>query len=108
MAVLAKVQKPAIGPQWNVIKDLPSGGAASVEGVTLLSEAGTTAVTLADGSYNGQMALIVNSGASGNKVVTPVSMLGLTAVTLVTLKSCLFTWVDDGTSAGWAAVGVNA
>ena len=108
MAVLAKVSKPAIGPQWNVIKDLPSGGAASVEGVTLLSEAGSTAVTLADGSYNGQMALLVNSGASGNKAVTPANQLGLSSVTIVNTKSCLFVWVDDGTSTGWAAVGVNA
>jgi hypothetical protein len=108
MAVLAKVSKPAIGPQWNVIKDLPSGGAASVEGVTLLSEAGTTAVTLADGSYNGQMALLVNNGASGAKTVTPANQLGLSSVAIANTKSCLFVWVDDGTSAGWAAVGVNA
>ena len=108
MAILAKVSKPALTPHWQVVKDLPSGGAASVEGVTLLSEAGSTAVTLADGSYNGQMALLINSGASGNKAVTPANMLGLASVTIVNTKSCLFVWVDDGTSTGWAAVGVNA
>ena len=108
MAILAKVSKPALTPHWAVVKDLPSGGAASVEGITLLSEAGTTAVTLADGSYNGQMALLVNSGASGNKAVTPANQLGLSSVTIANTKSCLFVWVDDGTSTGWAAVGVNA
>ena len=108
MAILGKVSKPALTPHWQVVKDLPSGGAASVEGVTLLSEAGSTAVTLADGSYNGQMALLINSGASGNKAVTPANMLGLSSVTIVNTKSCLFVWVDDGTSTGWAAVGVNA
>jgi hypothetical protein len=108
MAILAKVSKPALTPHWQVVKDLPSGGAASVEGVTLLSEAGTTAVTLADGSYNGQMALLINSGASGAKTVTPANMLGLSSVAIANTKSCLFVWVDDGTSTGWAAVGVNA
>lgn len=108
MAILAKVSKPALTPHWQVVKDLPSGGAASVEGITLLSEAGTTAVTLADGSYNGQMALLINSGASGAKTVTPANQLGLSSVAIANTKSCLFVWVDDGTSTGWAAVGVNA
>ena len=108
MAILSKVKKPALSPQWQVVKTLAAAGAASVEGVTLLTEAGTGAITLADGSYNGQMALLVNSGASGNKVVTPATMLGLSSVTLVNTKSCLFIWTDDGTTKGWVAVGVNA
>ena len=108
MAVLAKVSKPAIGPQWNVVKTQATAGACSVEGITICSGSGGQAMTLADGSYNGQMALIINTGGGGAKTVTPTNQLGLSSVGIANTKACLFTWVDDGTSTGWVAVGVNA
>ena len=105
MAILGKVSKPAVHPHWQVVKTLATAGAASVEGTTLCTEAGTTAVTLADGSYNGQMALICNTGGSGAKTVTPASALGASSVAIANTKSCMFVWVDDGTTSGWACVG---
>ena len=108
MAILSKVSKPALSPHWQVVKTLAAAGAASVEGTTLLTEAGTGAITLADGSYNGQMALLVNNGGSGTKAVTPASAIGLSSVSIVNTKSCLFIWVDDGTTTGWVAIGINA
>ena len=36
------------------------------------------------------------------------NQLGLSSVGIANTKACLFTWVDDGTSTGWVAVGVNA
>ena len=108
MGGLAKVSKPALSPHWQVVKTQATAGACSVEGITLCSGSGAQAMTLADGSYNGQMALIINTGGSGNKTVTPSNMLGLSSVAIANTKSCLFIWVDDGTSAGWSAVGVDA
>jgi hypothetical protein len=105
MAVLAKVNKPALSPHWQVVKTLSTAGGASVEGITLCTESGTTAVTLADGSYNGQMALVCNTGLGGLKTVTPVSALGDAAVAIHNGKSCMFVWADDGTTSGWACVG---
>ena len=107
MAILAKVSKPALTPHCAVVKDLPSGGAASVEGITLLSEAGTTAVTLADGSYNGQMAIVVNTGGGGAKTVTPASAIGASSTAVANSKAVMFVWTDDGTTSGWAAIGAN-
>ena len=105
MAILAKVSKPALSAHWQVAKTLATAGAASVEGVTLCTESGTTAVTLAVGSYNGQMALICNTGGSGAKTVTPASALGDSTVAIANGKSCMFVWTDDGTTSGWACVG---
>tara|TARA_R100000808_G_scaffold18495_1_gene40530 strand:- start:63 stop:389 length:327 start_codon:yes stop_codon:yes gene_type:complete len=108
MAILAKVSKPAVHPHWQVVKSQATAGACSVEGTTLCTGSGAQAMTLADGSYNGQMALIVNSGGGGNKTVTPATMIGLSSVAIANTKACLFTWVDDGTTSGWVAVGINA
>ena len=108
MAILGKVSKPALTPHWQVVKTQATAGACSVEGVTLCSGSGAHAMTLADGSYNGQMALIINTGGGGAKTVTPANMLGLSSVGIANTKSCLFVWVDDGTSAGWSAIGINA
>lgn len=108
MAILEKVSKPALTPHWQVVKTLAIAGAASVEGTTLCSGSGGQAITLADGSYNGQMALICNTGGGGAKTVTPANMLGLSSAAIANTKSCLFIWVDDGSSAGWSAIGINA
>jgi|TARA_R100001530_G_C4276381_1_gene144408 hypothetical protein len=105
MAILGKVSRPAITPHWQVVKVQATAGACSVEGTTLCSGSGAHAMTLADGSYNGQMALIVNSGAGGAKTVTPATILDGSASTAVLNNRCaLFIWVDDKTNKGWAAV----
>ena len=62
-------------------------------------------MTLADGSYNGQMALVVNSGGGGAKTVTPASIIdGSTSTAVLNNRCAAFIWVDDGSSNGWAAV----
>ena len=109
MAILSKVSKPALSPQWQVVKTQATAGACSIEGTTLCSGSGAQAMTLADGSYNGQMALIINSGGGGAKTVTPATIIGgYTSVAVANNKACIFIWVDDATSSGWSAVGVNA
>jgi len=105
MAILAKVSKPALSPHWQVVKSIAIAGAASVEGITLCTGSGAQAVTLADGSYNGQMALICNTGAGGAKTVTPASALGDATIAINNGKSCMFVWADDATTSGWACVG---
>ena len=105
MAILAKASRPATTPHWQVVKTLAEAGAASVEGTTLCTGSGAEAVTLADGSYNGQMALICNTGAGGAKTVTPASALGDASAAIANGKSCMFVWVDDATTSGWACVG---
>ena len=105
MAILGKVSKPALTPHWQVVKTQATAGAASVEGVTLCTGSGAQAITLADGSYNGQMALVCNTGAGGAKTVTPASALGDASAAIANGKSCMFVWADDGTTSGWACVG---
>ena len=105
MAILAKVSRPATTPHWQVVKTQASAGACSVEGTTLCTGSGAEAMTLADGSYNGQQALVCNTGGGGAKTVTPASALGASSVAIANNKSCLFVWVDDATTSGWACVG---
>ena len=105
MAVLAKASRPAISSQWQVVKTQATAGACSVEGITLCSGSGAHAMTLADGSYNGQMALVINSGAGGAKTVTPATIVdGSTSTAVLNNRCGLFIWVNDGSSSGWAAV----
>ena len=105
MAVLAKVSKPALSPHWQVVKTQATAGAASVEGITLCTGSGAQAITLANGSYNGQMAIVCNTGGGGAKTVTPTSALGDASAAIANGKSCMFVWANDGTTSGWACVG---
>ncbi len=109
MAILSKISKPALSPQWQVVKTQATAGACSAEGTTLCSGSGAQSMTMGNGSYNGQMAIVINSGAGGAKTVTPDTIIGgYTNVAIANNKACIFVWVDDGTSSGWSAVGVNA
>ena len=107
MAILSKVSKPAMNPHWQVVKTLAIAGAASIEGTTLCTGSGAQAITLADGSYNGQMAIVVNTGGGGAKTVTPASALGASSSAVANTKAIMFVWTDDGTTNGWAAIGAN-
>ena len=107
MAILDKVSKPAIHPHWQVVKTQATAGACSIEGVTLCTGSGGQAMTLADGSYNGQMAVVVNTGGGGAKTVTPASALGASSTAIANNKAVMFVWTDDATTNGWAAIGAN-
>jgi hypothetical protein len=106
MAITNKVSKPALSPEWQVAAtDLSGDGAAGTSGITLCSKAGAQAVSLADGAYNGQMAIIIANGTGAN-TVTPASILGNSATTVVDTKETgVFVWYSDGGSnEGWACV----
>jgi len=105
MAISQKVSKPALSPQWQAaVTNLTGDGAAGAEGITLCSKAGVQAVSIPDGSYNGQMIAIIANG-TGTKTVTPDSILGTGATFEVLAKACgLFVWYSDGTNEGWACV----
>lgn len=105
MAIEKKVSEPAISPEWQVdITDLAGDGDAGTSGITLCSKAGAQAVALADGHYNGQMAIIVANG-TGDNTVTPASILGNSATTVVASKQTgIFVWYSDGTTKGWACI----
>ena len=72
--------------------------------VTLLQTAGTNATTLADGTIQGQIKIIVNDTDGGSSVCTPADRLGYAAIN----------FVDDGDSAillssgtSWAVLASN-
>ena len=72
--------------------------------VTLLQTAGTNATTLADGTIQGQIKIIVNDTDGGSSVCTPADRLGYADIN----------FVDDGDSAilmwsgtSWAVLATN-
>ena len=105
MAIEKKVSKPAISPEWQVdITNLTGDGDAGTSGITLCSKTGVQAVGLADGHYNGQMAIVIANG-TGDKTVTPTSILGNSTATVVESKqAAIFVWYSDGSTKGWACI----
>ena len=106
MAITSKVSKPALSPEWQgAVTNLSGDGEAGTSGITLCSKAGAQAVGLEDGHYNGQMAIIVANG-TGDNAVTPDSILGNSAATVVASKQTgIFVWYSDGGSnEGWACI----
>ena len=106
MAISQKVSKPALSPEWqNAITVCDSAtDAAGTSGFTscIAGEAG--AISLADGHYNGQMAVIYAADAN-TYTVTPDNILGNSSATALVSKSCgIFIWYDDGTTSGWACI----
>ena len=91
----------------NSIEDISDGTQTAVSvstAVTLLQTAGTNATTLANGTVQGQIKIIVNDQDGGSTVCTPQSRLGYADIT----------FVDDGDSAicmwtgtAWAVLATN-
>ena len=91
----------------NSIEDLSDGTQTAVSvstAVTLLQTAGTNATTLANGTVQGQIKIIVNDQDGGSTVCTPQSRLGYADIN----------FVDDGDSAicmwtgtAWAVLATN-
>ena len=76
----------------NSIEDISDGTQTAVSvstAVTLLQTAGTNATTLANGTVQGQIKIIVNDQDGGSTVCTPQSRLGYADIN----------FVDDGDSA---------
>ena len=91
----------------NSIEDISDGTQTAVSvstAVTLLQTAGTNATTLANGTVQGQIKIIVNDQDGGTSVLTPQSRLGYADIN----------FVDDGDSAicmwtgtAWAVLATN-
>ena len=91
----------------NSIEDISDGTQTAVSvstAVTLLQTAGTNATTLANGTVQGQIKIIVNDQDGGSTVCTPQSRLGYADIN----------FVDDGDSAicmwtgtAWAVLATN-
>ena len=91
----------------NSIEDISDGTQTAVSvstAVTLLQTAGTNAATLANGTIQGQIKIIVNDQDGGSTVCTPQSRLGYADIN----------FVDDGDSAicmwtgtAWAVLATN-
>ena len=91
----------------NSIEDISDGTQTAVSvstAVTLLQTAGSNATTLANGTIQGQIKIIVNDQDGGSTVCTPQSRLGYADIN----------FVDDGDSAicmwtgtAWAVLATN-
>ena len=91
----------------NSVEDISDGTQTAVSvstAVTLLQTAGTNATTLANGTVQGQIKIIVNDQDGGSTVCTPQSRLGYADIN----------FVDDGDSAicmwtgtAWAVLATN-
>ena len=91
----------------NSIEDISDGTQTAISvstAVTLLQTAGTNATTLANGTIQGQIKIIVNDQDGGSTVCTPQSRLGYADIN----------FVDDGDSAicmwtgtAWAVLATN-
>ena len=91
----------------NSIEDISDGTQTAISvstAVTLLQTAGSNATTLANGTVQGQIKIIVNDQDGGTSVLTPQSRLGYADIN----------FVDDGDSAicmwtgtAWAVLASN-
>ena len=91
----------------NSIEDISDGTQTAISvstAVTLLQTAGSNATTLANGTVQGQIKIIVNDQDGGTSVLTPQSRLGYADIN----------FVDDGDSAicmwtgtAWAVLATN-
>ena len=91
----------------NSIEDISDGTQTAISvstAVTLLQTAGSNATTLANGTVQGQIKIIVNDQDGGSTVCTPQSRLGYADIN----------FVDDGDSAicmwtgtAWAVLATN-
>jgi len=89
----------------NSIQDIAASATSSIStttAVTLLETTDTTATTLANGTVQGQIKIIIHDTDSGSSTLTPQSRLGYAALR----------FVDDGdtamlmwTGAAWAIIG---
>ena len=89
----------------NSIENISDGTQTAISvatAVTLLETAGTNATTLADGTVQGQIKIIINDADGGSSVMTPADRLGYASID----------FADDGdsvmlmwTGAAWAVIG---
>ena len=89
----------------NSIEDISDGTQTAISvatAVTLLQTAGSNATTLADGTVQGQIKIIINDTDGGASVMTPADRLGYASID----------FADDGdsvmlmwTGAAWAVIG---
>jgi|TARA_B110000285_G_C15141911_1_gene631421 hypothetical protein len=90
----------------NSVEDISDGTQAAISvatAVTLLQTAGSNATTLADGTVQGQIKIIINDTDGGTSVLTPADPLGYATLD----------FADDGdsvmlmwTGTSWAVIGM--
>jgi len=91
----------------NSIEDISDGTQTAISvstAVTLLETAGTNATTLANGTVQGQIKIIVNDTDGGSSVLTPQSRLGYADIEFVAAgDSVVCMW----TGTAWAILASN-
>jgi len=76
--------------------------ANSTTAITKLQTTGSVATTLADGTVEGQIKIIVHDTDGGSSEMTPVDPVGFVDIDFVTLgDTVMCVWLTHGTGTGW-------
>ena len=89
----------------NSIQDMADNSvtaANATTAITKLQTTGTVATTLADGTVEGQIKIIVHDTDGGSSEMTPVDPVGFVDIDFVTLgDTVMCVWLTHGTGTGW-------
>ena len=89
----------------NSIQDIAASATAAISvstAVTLLQTTDTTATTLANGTVQGQIKIIVHDTDGGSSEMTPTDPVGFVDIDFVTLgDTVMCVWLTHGTGTGW-------
>ena len=89
----------------NSIQDMADNSvtaANSTTAVTKLETTGTVATTLADGTVQGQIKIIVHDTAGGTSEMTPTDPVGFVDIDFATVgDTVMCVWLTHGTGTGW-------
>ena len=89
----------------NSIQDMADNSvtvANSTTAITKLQTTGSVATTLADGTVEGQIKIIVHDTDGGSSEMTPVDPVGFVDIDFVTLgDTVMCVWLTHGTGTGW-------
>ena len=89
----------------NSIQDMADNSvtaANATTAITKLQTTGTVATTLADGTVEGQIKIIVHDTDGGSSEMTPVDPVGFVDIDFATLgDTVMCVWLTHGTGTGW-------
>ena len=89
----------------NSVQDMADNSvtaANATTAITKLQTTGTVATTLADGTVEGQIKIIVHDTDGGSSEMTPVDPVGFVDIDFVTLgDTVMCVWLTHGTGTGW-------
>jgi hypothetical protein len=89
----------------NSVQDMADNSvtaANATTAITKLQTTGTVATTLADGTVEGQIKIIVHDTDGGSSEMTPVDPVGFVDIDFATLgDTVMCVWLTHGTGTGW-------